>query len=126
MDKNSQRTDYSPTFREGKSGSWKSTFKKAHSLAFKEADTSNCLVELGYEVDKEWKSDLEIQLEKDTAEKEELDRQEKIEKMKEALPQLPDESPAEWFERIYQQQDNEKTTDYIERIHALDQEEPWE
>ncbi|NIR62401.1 MAG: hypothetical protein GWN61_00725, partial [candidate division Zixibacteria bacterium] len=79
MDRNSSRTDLSPTYREGKSGGWKTAFKKAHSLAFKQSDVNDWLIKLGYETDKDWKSDTEAARELEVAELKEKERVEAIE-----------------------------------------------
>lgn len=50
----STRTGASPTFRKGLTGEWRSHFKDYHKDLFKELDTGNWLVKLGYEEDKNW------------------------------------------------------------------------
>jgi hypothetical protein len=48
------RPDLSPTFREGKTGGWRDAFKDRHKDLFKEKDTEDWLVKLGFEDDKDW------------------------------------------------------------------------
>jgi len=50
----SQRTDLSPTFREGKAGGWQAVFTEQHKEQFKEQDQAGWLVRLGYEQDNDW------------------------------------------------------------------------
>lgn len=45
--------NYQSTFREGKIGSWKSTFKDIHKIAFKKR-LGNALIALGYEQSDQW------------------------------------------------------------------------
>ena len=45
--------DYQSTFREGKIGSWKSSFKEIHKAAFKKR-LGQALIVLGYEQDDKW------------------------------------------------------------------------
>lgn len=54
MVENSEHTEKSPTFREGKSGGWKKAFKDAHIAAFQHSDVNNWLIKLGYEEDDKW------------------------------------------------------------------------
>lgn len=46
----------SPTFRLGRKGSWKTTYKREHVQTFKEV-AGDLLIELGYEKDFDWTSD---------------------------------------------------------------------
>jgi hypothetical protein len=48
------QTRLSPTFREGKAGSWKEAFTDEHKDLFKRMDRNNWLVRLGYEKDEDW------------------------------------------------------------------------
>ena len=50
---NMKRTEYSPTFREGKSGGWREEFTPAVKDEFKRR-CGDWLVRLGYEEDNEW------------------------------------------------------------------------
>jgi hypothetical protein len=53
MVRSSDRTHHSPTFREGKTGSWRKHFTQKHVEQFKKTD-SGWLVQLGYETDDNW------------------------------------------------------------------------
>jgi hypothetical protein len=44
----------SPTFRKGKTGSWRDHFTEEHVDLFKKLDTENWLIKLGYEEDDSW------------------------------------------------------------------------
>lgn len=44
----------SPTFRKGKTGSWKREFKPEHVKAFKKTDPDNVLMKLGYVKKEDW------------------------------------------------------------------------
>ena len=48
------RQRQSITFRKGKTGEWRYEFKKEHADLFKEHDTDNVLLKLGFEKNKDW------------------------------------------------------------------------
>lgn len=54
MVKLSERTELSPSFRKGSVGGWRTHFTERHIQLFKETDTENWLVRLGYEETADW------------------------------------------------------------------------
>lgn len=54
MAEHSQRTEISPTFREGSTGKWVEHFTPGHKKAFKMNWGSEYLIKLGYEKDNNW------------------------------------------------------------------------
>jgi hypothetical protein len=48
------QTDNSPTFRKGNIGDWREHFTEEHKQRFKDSDTNNWLIKLGYEKDGNW------------------------------------------------------------------------
>jgi len=49
-----RQTHLSTTFRKGKTGGWKREFKPEHVKAFKETDTDNALLRLGFVKEADW------------------------------------------------------------------------
>ena len=54
MAESSQNTGDSPTFRKGNVGDWQDVFTERHRRLFKESDTDDWLVKLGYETSADW------------------------------------------------------------------------
>lgn len=54
MVESANKHDESTTFRKGLVGNWRTEFKQEHVDLFKQRDTKNWLIRLGYEQDQEW------------------------------------------------------------------------